>query len=103
MEDLFATVRCRRIAVELGFEKMTLKNETLRCYFINNPDSPYFESATFNHILQFIQTSLNKARLKQTGKLFMLVIEDVKSMETLLQLLQRISTAVKEKEMIAKA
>ncbi len=103
VEDLFATVRCRRIAVELGFEKMTLKNETLRCYFINNPDSPYFESAIFNHILQFIQTSLNKARLKQTGKLFMLVIEDIKGMEALLRLLQRISSAVKEKEMITKA
>ena len=74
---------------------------TVLCPLINT--RPYFESATFNHILQFIQTSLNKARLKQTGKLFMLVIEDIKGMEALLQLLQRIATAVKEKEMIAKA
>jgi len=98
VEDLFCTVRCRKLAVELGFEKMTLKSETLRCYFINNPDSPYFESATFNNIMQFIQTSLNKARLKQNGKLFMLVIEDVKGMEMLLRLLKRMHEAVKEKE-----
>jgi transcription-repair coupling factor (superfamily II helicase) len=98
VEDLFCTVRCRKLAVELGFEKMTLKNETLRCYFINNPDSPYFESATFNNIMQFIQTSLNKARLKQNGKLFMLVIEDVKGMDALLRLLKRMHEAVKEKE-----
>jgi transcription-repair coupling factor (superfamily II helicase) len=101
VEDLFTTVRCRKLAVELGFEKMTLKEETLRCYFINNPDSPYFESSTFNNILQFIQTSLNKARLKQTGKLFMLVIEDIKGMDALLRLLQRITAAVKEKELSA--
>jgi transcription-repair coupling factor (superfamily II helicase) len=98
VEDLFCTVRCRKLAVELGFEKMTLKSEILRCYFINNPDSPYFESATFNNIMQFIQTSLNKARLKQNGKLFMLVIEDVKGMDALLRLLKRMHEAVKEKE-----
>jgi transcription-repair coupling factor (superfamily II helicase) len=97
VEDLFTTVRCRKLAVELGFEKMTLKNETLRCYFINNPDSPYFESETFQQILQFIQTSLNKAKLKQTGKLFLLIIEDVKSMGALLSLLKRMNAAVKEK------
>src|SRR5438045_4540757 len=30
VEDLFTTVRCRKLAVELGFEKMMLKNETLK-------------------------------------------------------------------------
>ena len=47
VEDLFITVRCRKLAVDLGFEKMSLKDNTLRCYFINRPDSPYFESAAF--------------------------------------------------------
>lgn len=101
VEDLFTTVRCRKLAIELGFEKMTLKNETLRCHFINNPESPYFESQVFNRMLLFIQTALNKARLKQTGKLFLLVIEDVKTMEALLRLLQRIQVAVTEKESAA--
>jgi len=81
VEDLFVTVRCRKLAVELGFEKMSLKDSTLRCFFINRPDSPYFESATFQHILSFIQTETNKARLKQSGKLFILIAEPVKSME----------------------
>ncbi|MCB0739646.1 MAG: transcription-repair coupling factor, partial [Chitinophagaceae bacterium] len=39
VEDLFVTVRCRKLAVSLGFEKMSLKNNTLRCYFINRADS----------------------------------------------------------------
>ena len=47
VEDLLDTVRCRRLAVEMGFEKMMLKDEVLRCYFINKPDSPYFESDVF--------------------------------------------------------
>jgi transcription-repair coupling factor (superfamily II helicase) len=80
VEDLFITVRCRKLAVELGFEKMSLKNNILRCYFINRPDSPYFESETFQKILSFIQTGTNRAKLKQAGRLFSLVVEPVSSM-----------------------
>ncbi|HEX6849653.1 MAG TPA: transcription-repair coupling factor [Chitinophagaceae bacterium] len=79
--DLFITVRCRKLAVELGFEKMSLKDETLRCYFINRPDSPYFESQTFQQIISFIQTGTNKAKLKQSGRLFSMIVSDIKSME----------------------
>lgn len=81
VEDLFTTVRCRKLAVELGFEKMSLKDNTLRCFFINRPDSPYFESGLFTNIMQYLQTGTNKGRLKQTGKLFLLIAEPIKSME----------------------
>jgi transcription-repair coupling factor (superfamily II helicase) len=81
VKDLFITVRCRKLAVDLGFEKMSLKMQTLRCFFINRPDSPYFESATFQKTLQFLQTETNKGKLKQTGRLFMLIANDVKTME----------------------
>jgi len=81
VEDLFKTVRCRKMSVELGFERLTLKQKTLRCYFVNNPDSPYFESALFQSILFHIQTKTNKSHLKQTGKNFLLITEHVESME----------------------
>jgi transcription-repair coupling factor (superfamily II helicase) len=81
VEDLFITVRCRKLAVDLGFEKMSLKEDTLRCFFINRPDSPYFESATFQKVIRFLQTETSIARLKQTGKLFMLIAAPVKKME----------------------
>jgi len=81
VEELFTTIRCRKIAKELGFEKLILKNEQMRLYFINNPDSPYFESDTFNHIMSYIQTQTNNARLKQVGKNFMLIVDPVKDMK----------------------
>ena len=91
VEDLFDTVRIRKLAVSLGFEKLILKEDTVRCYFINRPDSPYFESDTFRLILDFLQQQTNKARLKQTGRNFLLVIDDSKSMADLLAFLQRMS------------
>ena len=87
VEDLFVTVRCRKVAVELGFERMVLKSDTLRCYFVNNPDSPYFESTVFKSILDYVQTRTNKARLKQTGRNFMLIVEDIRTMSQLHALL----------------
>ena len=95
VQELFTTVRCRQVACELGFEKLILKNQQMRLYFVSNPDSPYFESETFNHILKYIQTQTNKARLKQTGKNFLLVVENVKKMKDVLKFLE--GMVIKEK------
>lgn len=81
VEELFTTLRCRKTACELGFEKLILKNQQMRLYFVSNPDSPYFESPTFNHILAYIQTQTRNARLKQVGKNFLLVVDRIKNMK----------------------
>ena len=93
-EDLFSTVRCRKIAVELGFEKMFLKNETLKCFFVSNPDSPYFQSETFNGILKFLQTGTNKGKLKQVGKNGILIVESIKSMNELWDFLTKMQSSI---------
>jgi transcription-repair coupling factor (superfamily II helicase) len=92
-EDLFTTVRCRWLAVDMGFEKISLKSETMRCYFVNKNDSPYFESAVFKNLLSFLQTGTNKARLKQVVKNFLLVVDDVKNMEAMLKFLKQMHEA----------
>lgn len=98
VQDLFVTVRCRKLAVELGFEKMSLKDDVLRCFFINRPDSPYFESDLFNGILQYLQTGTNKGKLKQTGKLFLLTAQPVKTMQELHSFLSRMHKEVVQKQ-----
>jgi transcription-repair coupling factor (superfamily II helicase) len=94
VEELFTALRCRWIAKDLGFEKMILKNTQLRLYFINNPDSPYFESNVFQGIMRFIQTVVRNARLKQSGKNFLLVADDMKSMREVHQFMERMLITV---------
>lgn len=89
VEDVFTTIRCRRHAVKLGFEKMTVKGGVLRCYFINKNDSPYFESSTFKSILHFLQTATIKAKLKQVGKNFFIVADSMINMKQVEMLLER--------------
>ena len=94
VNDLFETVRIRRMAVELGFEKLIFKNGQVKFYFINRPDSKYFESDIFKNILDYIQKQTRQARLRQNGKLFMLVISEMPSMKKLLEFMQRIYATV---------
>jgi transcription-repair coupling factor (superfamily II helicase) len=93
VEDLFTTVRCRKIAVALGFEKIILKDDTLKCFFVANPESPYFSSDTFQKILHFIQTKTNQARLKQAGRNGILIVKDIFSMTELYEFLNKMHKA----------
>lgn len=102
VEDLFRTVRARKLAVDLGFEKMHLKDWTLRCFFVANPDSPYFQSEIFSKLLVYLQTHTNKAKLKQVGKNGILIIEQIKTMTELLDFLQKVHAyAVKQEAVMA--
>ncbi|HTN37707.1 MAG TPA: DEAD/DEAH box helicase, partial [Arachidicoccus sp.] len=95
VDDLFAAIRSRRLAINLGFEKMTLKDKVLRCYFINKNNSPYFESKLFTSILDYIQTGTNKARLKQIGTNFLLINDKVGSVGEMQQFLDKMWQGVK--------
>lgn len=90
VDDLFTTVRCRKLAVDLGFEKMILKDNTLKCFFVANPDSPYFSSEIFLKVLHFIQTETNKARLKQVGRNGILIVKDIGDMNEMHRFLNRL-------------
>ena len=71
-ESLLHTIRLRWLARKIGFEKLVLKNHKLTAYFINNPESDYFQSDQFTAILEFMK--LNPTWCKMTedkNKLFM--------------------------------
>lgn len=93
-EDLFTTVRTRKLAISLGFEKLFIKKGVLKCFFVNNPESPYFQSETFSRILIFLQTATNKGKLKQVGKNGILVVEEIQSMMALWSFLNKMDTFV---------
>ncbi|MCK4749027.1 MAG: transcription-repair coupling factor, partial [Bacteroidales bacterium] len=49
--ELMNVVRLRWMAIELGFEKIILKQSQMIFHFISNPDSGYFASPTFKSVL----------------------------------------------------
>jgi transcription-repair coupling factor (superfamily II helicase) len=103
VEDLFTTVRCRWLGVKLGFEKMSLKENIMRSYFVNKNDSPYFESDIFKNILDYLQKGTNKAKLKQVAKNFLLVVDDIKGMKEMERFLSLMHKAISKKDDLSSA
>ena len=93
---LFDALRVRWLCKRLGFERLILKNHKLRCYFVENPQSPYFETATFNAIFQFIGKEGHKLGLsfKKSQKYLFLVKDNMKSMKKAHSLLSKIAEGI---------
>ena len=69
VHDLVNTVRLRWIAGELGFEKIYLKNNRFSCYFVSNPDSPFYKSELFMNLIKVIQQNRSAKMREEKQKL----------------------------------
>ncbi len=82
VEELFDGLRLRWDAKVLGFERIVLKNQKLQCYFVGNPQSPFYETQLFKNLLQFVSGKGKKNQLtfKQSQKHFILIRENVRTL-----------------------
>ncbi len=80
ISELFDGLRIRWIARKIGFERIILKGGKLRCYFLDNPKSPYYESPYFPKVMAYIQNSKKRCNLKQSGNSLILVYDNIKTM-----------------------
>lgn len=86
VEQLINSVRLRWIGETLGFEKLSLKNEKMRTYFVTGNDD-YFKSETFGKVLSFVQSHSRQCRMKDSGGKPLLIIEPVKSVYSAIEIL----------------
>ncbi|MEM7103069.1 MAG: transcription-repair coupling factor [Bacteroidota bacterium] len=95
VKQLFLALRLRWLCKELGFERLILKSQKLRCFFVSNPESPYYETELFHRILQYVQLKADrKMGFKKSNNYFMLIKEGVRDMEAALKLLEKIQEAI---------
>ena len=88
--ELINTVRLRWLAEELGFEKLTLKSNRVKCYFAHTDDPQYVNSDIFGRILQYVQQHPKRCRMKETKKRPILSIEEVNHVDEAIEILQEI-------------
>ncbi len=84
VEELFEGLRLRWIARSLGFDRVTLKNGVLRCYFHKNAQSAYYESAIFDRLIKLLGTKgrVLDIQLKQSATRLLMIKEKIKSMKS---------------------
>ena len=67
---LFKAIKLRWKGKEIGFERIILKNDSLRAYFSSNNNSIYFESQSFKKVLSYLKKNPKDCELKEiNGKL----------------------------------
>lgn len=88
VEELINSVRLRWLGEKLGFEKLSLKGEKLRAYFISTNDK-YFSSDVFGQILAFVQKHPRQCKMKDSVGKAMLVIDPIKTVDAAIDLLNQ--------------
>lgn len=92
VKELINSVKMRWLGERLGFEKLSIKNDQLRAYFISTKDS-YFSSDTFGKILAFVKDHPRKCKMKDHQGKAMLNIENVLSIDDGISLLSQMMGA----------
>ncbi|HEY9489200.1 MAG TPA: TRCF domain-containing protein, partial [Chryseosolibacter sp.] len=90
VHELINSVRLRWYGERLGFEKLSLKHDKLRAYFVTNNDQ-YFNSEMFGQILNFIKAHSRQCKLRDSAGKAMLVIENITSVNAAMDLLKAMS------------
>ncbi len=81
VKDLIETVRLRWLAEKLGFEKVVLKNQAMKCYFMPSDNEAYFQSPVFGKILAFVQQHPKTSKMKEYKTRLILTFHEVQSVD----------------------
>ncbi|MBA3647349.1 MAG: transcription-repair coupling factor [Chitinophagales bacterium] len=93
VNELFDGVRLRKIARQLGFEKLQQRRGILKCYTVENPESTYYDSNIFAQLMGFILRHAKRCSMRQMEKNIMISIQDVKTIHQAMQIMEQMMEA----------
>ena len=98
-EELLRIVPLRRLAARLGVEKVFLKGGRMTLFFVNNAESPYYQSAAFGKMIDYMMKYTRRCDLREQNGRRSMLIKDIPNVETAVSvLLEIVALPVKEKE-----
>jgi transcription-repair coupling factor (superfamily II helicase) len=89
-EELIQIVRLKRLAKELGVERIILKMGKMNLQLVSNHDSSYYQSKTFDKVLNFAQKYHVQCRLKEDKNRRSLIIQNIKTVKQAYSILSKI-------------
>jgi transcription-repair coupling factor (superfamily II helicase) len=93
---LFDGLRLQWTCKKIGFERLILKGGKLRCYFLGDPQSSFYNTEHFHKVMAFMNKHgrIMGISLKQTNKELILVQDEVKSLKAVKSLLEQLTAAL---------
>lgn len=91
-EELMRIVPLRRLGKRLGAERIFLKAGRMTLFFVSNPDSPYYQSQAFGHIINYMSQHPRQCNLREQAGKRSMVVRDVPTVETAVAILQEVTS-----------
>ncbi len=91
-EELLQVVRLRRLGMQLGCEKILLKQGSMFMFFVSNVRSPFYQSLAFGQILDYIGKNVRRCNLREQQGRRSMVVASVPSVEEAVRVLSSISS-----------
>ena len=86
-EELMRVVPLRRVAGQLGCEKLMLKQGRLTLCFVSDPHHPFYQSSAFDTILQYVAGNPRRCQFRDVKGKRSLLIYDVPTVASALSIL----------------
>ena len=91
-EELMLVVPLRRLAGQLGCEKLLLKQGRMTLFFVSDPNHPFYRSTAFDHILQYVATNPRRCQFRDANGKRSLLLTDIPTVSAALSLLKLLIT-----------
>jgi transcription-repair coupling factor (superfamily II helicase) len=90
VKELFRSFELRWLAQDLGIERLVMKSGSMVCYFISNPQSPFYDSGIFQHVLKYIQSNPKDCKLSEKNDKLRLLYSHVMTIDQAVKRLNEI-------------
>jgi len=91
VSELMEVVRLRWKAMDIGIDKIVIRNNRMLAYFIANPKSPFYQTARFQNVMQNIQKNSKYFKIKEAKDRLALTSENISSIQQSIQLIDLLS------------
>lgn len=91
VNELFNTLRLQWYGKAIGFEKISYKKNVLRGYFVNDKQSPYFESDRFGKVLDFVRNNPSICNLKEVKGTLRIGFERIYTIKQAIDILKELA------------
>ena len=91
-EELIRVVPLRVYGKQLGIEKVMLKQQKMYLYFVNNADSPYYQSEAFGKVIDYVSRNPRQCNFREANGKRSIVVSSVPSVEIALTICHAILT-----------
>ncbi|MBQ1973922.1 MAG: transcription-repair coupling factor [Paraprevotella sp.] len=90
-EELIRVVALRRLGKHLGAERIILKSSRMRLYFVQNENSPFYQSDAFGRCVDYVLSNAHRCEMKEIKGRRTMLVRDIQSVREALDVLRVIA------------